>query len=230
MRWEAGPSSPRGHGRGLQGSAPPTQPLRRPQDADHRRAYAGPHERGRGSSGEAEAVAGLRHANILQVHDVGDHEGVAVLHDGAARGGQPGPRPWRASPQACPPGGRDLATLAEAVLVAHRCGIIHRDVKPENILLTTADGTPKIADFGLAAALRRRAGPDRERHFGWGLPAIWHLSSLLGRRERSGQPRTSTRSVSCSTRCSPEDRRSEARLLRRRSGRRSMTSPSPPRD
>ena len=60
-------------------------------------AYAGPRERERFQR-EAEAVAALRHPNVVQVHDVGDVGRPAVLHDGVRRGGQPGPEAGRHAP------------------------------------------------------------------------------------------------------------------------------------
>ncbi len=110
-------------------------------------AYAGPHERARFQR-EAEAAASLHHANIVQVHDVGDHQGWPYFTMELLEGGSLS-QALAGTPQPARQAAELLATLAEAMHVAHRAGIVHRDLKPANILLTT-EGTPKVADFGLA--------------------------------------------------------------------------------
>jgi serine/threonine-protein kinase len=127
-------------------------------------AYAGPHELARFLH-EAEAEAGLRHANIVQVYDVGDHEGRPYFTMEFVEGGSLAQK-LAGTPQPARRAAALLATLAEAVQVAHQGGIVHRDLKPANILLT-ADGTPKIADFGLA------------RHFDGG-PALTRSGARVG--------------------------------------------------
>ncbi len=119
---------------------------------------------------EAEAIARLSHPNIVQVFEVGEHEGrpycIMEYVDGGSlhqrRGGAP-----------LPP--REAATLLEAIAraahAAHAAGIVHRDLKPANILLQMADGRwqiapkqsaiPKITDFGLAKRLDRDVGQTR---------------------------------------------------------------------
>jgi serine/threonine-protein kinase len=95
--------------------------------------YAGGGERQRFFR-EAEAVAALRHANIVQVYDMGEHDGrpyftMELVEGGnllAKTAGKPQPAACAASL---------TATLADAVHFAHQSGIIHRDLKPANILL-----------------------------------------------------------------------------------------------
>jgi serine/threonine-protein kinase len=110
-------------------------------------AYAGPDERRRFLR-EAEAVARLRHANIVQVFDVGDQDGRPYFTMEYVEGGSLA-QTVSGAPQPIGRAAGLLATLAEAMQVAHEGGIVHRDLKPANVLLT-AKGTPKIADFGLA--------------------------------------------------------------------------------
>jgi formylglycine-generating enzyme required for sulfatase activity/Tfp pilus assembly protein PilF len=105
---------------------------------------------------EAVAVARLRHANIVQVHEIGEHEGRPFFSLEFIEGGSLAAKLARTTLQ---PGqaAQLVETLARAVHSAHERGIVHRDLKPGNILLL-ADGTPKITDFGLAKRLEGEAG------------------------------------------------------------------------
>ena len=97
---------------------------------------------------EAEAVARLHHPNIVQIYEVGEVAGLSYLSlelvEGTnlaqALGGRPQPPELAA---------RLIESLARAIHHAHERGVIHRDLKPGNILLTR-EGTPKVTDFGLA--------------------------------------------------------------------------------
>ena len=110
-------------------------------------AYAGAHERARFQR-EAEVVASLHHPNIVAVHDVGEHQGCPFFTMELLEGGSLA-QSLAGAPQPARQSAALLLTLAEAVQVAQQAGIVHRDLKPGNILLT-AEGMPKIADFGLA--------------------------------------------------------------------------------
>jgi serine/threonine-protein kinase len=97
---------------------------------------------------EAAAAARCQHPNLVQIHDIGEHAGQPYLaleyvegdHLGRKLAGEPQP-PRRAAEL--------VETLARAIDHAHSQGVVHRDLKPANVLLT-ADGQPKITDFGLA--------------------------------------------------------------------------------
>jgi serine/threonine-protein kinase len=100
---------------------------------------------------EAEAIARLQHPNIVQIYEVGEHHGAPFLSlEFCARGSlaeRLNGTPWDSEAAALL-----VLPLTLGIHAAHQAKVIHRDLKPANVLMT-ADGTPKITDFGLAKKL-----------------------------------------------------------------------------
>ncbi|RUL81809.1 serine/threonine-protein kinase [Tautonia sociabilis] len=133
---------------------------------------------------EAEAAARLQHPNIVQIFDVGRVGGQPYIAMEYVSGGSLADRlttgPLRPREAAAL-----VETLARAVDHAHRAGVIHRDLKPANVLLT-ADGTPKLADFGLAKRLdAATAGPTQSDAL-LGTPHYMAPEQAAGRPEAVG--------------------------------------------
>jgi serine/threonine-protein kinase len=122
-------------------------------------AHAGPEQRRRFKA-EAEAVARLKHPNVVQIYEVGEHQGLPFLALEFVDGGSLDRR-LNGNPLLPQKAAVLLETLAQAVHAAHEAGIVHRDLKPGNVLLEQAGpgsanlGTPKVTDFGLAKDLDR---------------------------------------------------------------------------
>jgi serine/threonine protein kinase/tetratricopeptide (TPR) repeat protein len=97
---------------------------------------------------EAEAAASLDHPNIVSIYDVGEHDGSCYFSMKFVEGGQLA-EVVRRVPVSIRQAVEMIAKLSRTVHYAHQHGILHRDIKPGNILLDT-NGEPHLADFGLA--------------------------------------------------------------------------------
>jgi Tol biopolymer transport system component len=140
---------------------------------------------------EAKTASSLNHPHIVTVHDVGEHDGrqyivselidSGTLEDWSAATRR---RTWRQSVEL-------LIGVADALAAAHAAGVLHRDVKPGNILIG-ANGYAKLADFGLAKLVdpdRRGAGgrrADEARITGVGV--VVGTVAYMSPEQASGQP------------------------------------------
>ncbi len=105
---------------------------------------------------EAEAAANLQHPNIVAIHEVGEHSGQHYFSMDYVAGRdlgdlvKDGPlSPGRAA--------RYVKIIADAIHFAHQRGTLHRDLKPQNVLIDAAD-QPRITDFGLAKVMKDDSG------------------------------------------------------------------------
>lgn len=126
---------------------------------------------------EARLAARLRHANVVTIYDVGETEGSVYLTMELVSGSSLRDR-MRGGPVGTSEVVQWLAGIASALRAAHLEGILHRDVKPENVIVCD-DGTIKLLDFGIAKSESSAAKSVRAGHV-LGTPHYMAPEQILG--------------------------------------------------
>jgi serine/threonine protein kinase len=138
---------------------------------------------------EAEAIAKVQQPNIVQIYEIGEHQGMSYLSIEYVEGCSLD-KVLSGTPQPPRHAAELVEVLAKAVQAAHDRGIVHRDLKPANVLLAK-DGTAKITDFGLAKRLEISVGQTVTGAI-LGTPSYMARSKRKGRRSRLARRRTYT--------------------------------------
>ena len=129
---------------------------------------------------EAQSAAALNHQNVVQIYDQGRAEDgryyIAMEH---MTGGSLEDLILRRGPLGPSEAARLASQVAEALHAAHRRGIVHRDIKPQNVLIDEA-GNAKVADFGIALAASRTSTSGTNLLFG--TPSYMSPEQAMGER------------------------------------------------
>ena len=102
---------------------------------------------------EAQTSAQLSHAHIVPIHDVGERDGIAYFVMALVAGGNLAQRLEHQPLRSIDEVRRLLCETSDALAYAHLHGVIHRDIKPDNILIDGASGRAMVTDFGIARAM-----------------------------------------------------------------------------
>jgi len=137
---------------------------------------------------EAQTAAQLNHPNIVQIYSVDEVDGGSLVYFVMAfvDGESLGARLAREGAWPIDRTVRVLRDVADALAYAHARGVVHRDIKPDNILIDRASGRPMVTDFGIA---RAAAGETRLTVTGVavGTPAYMSPEQAIGEREVDGR-------------------------------------------
>jgi serine/threonine protein kinase len=106
---------------------------------------------------EAQTSAQLNHPHIVPIYDVGERDGIAYFVMAHVTGGNLATHLMREPRQPADEVRRILAELGDALAYAHLRGVIHRDIKPDNVLLDRLTGRVMVTDFGIAWAMEAGA-------------------------------------------------------------------------
>lgn len=135
---------------------------------------------------EAHTAAQLSHPHIVPIHDVGDRDGIAYFVMGLVTGGNLAARLARQPKLPIGEVKRLLCEIADALAYAHTRGVIHRDIKPDNILLDRDSGRAMVTDFGIARAMEA-GGRLTATGIAVGTPTYMSPEQAVGEREVDGR-------------------------------------------
>ena len=136
---------------------------------------------------EAQTAARLAHPHIVPIHDVGEGNGLVYFVMGLIEGESLAARIRRRSRLPAEEVRRIMKETADALSAAHSVSVIHRDIKPDNILLEGTRGRVIVTDFGIAKALEGGGATLTSAGMAIGTPSFMSPEQAAGEREIDGR-------------------------------------------